>query len=89
MLPCLTVKPAGIAGIQHLQTLPAHSLSHPKRKLLDKAAFSDWLLLCAHPAVSFRGVVPMPPEIFEKLKDRPDLPELAELWRTTPFDADG
>lgn len=77
-----TVKSAGKeVGTSTFKTLPAHSLElTQKRKPLDKAAFSDWLLYAL--TLQELGASQDASEVFEKLvKDRPDLPELAELGK--------
>lgn len=77
-----TVKSAGMeVGTSTFKTLPAHSLElTQKRKPVDTAAFSDWLLYAL--TLQELGASQDASEVFAKLaKDRPDLPELAELGK--------
>ena len=66
-------------GMTTFKTLPAHSLDlTQKRKPVDNAQFSDWLLYAL--TLKDVGADQDAGEIWAKLaKDRPDLPELASL----------
>lgn len=68
-------------GSSTFKTLPAHSLAlTQKRKPIDKAEFSDWLLYAL--TLQELGAQQDAAEVFARLaKERPDLPELAVMGK--------